>query len=404
MSFPSPPAVRAVLAPILAAFCTGACATLLDPRPPVVRIHTDTVVASVHDARGHRLGTTPLRARLRARERQTLVVTAPGYDSAVVVIGRRPREDLPTLINPLSWPIDGATGALWRHDPNVLDVPLVPAAGRDAPPPPLPSPSLPPLPSPSLPPLPSPSLPPLPPPALPSLPSLPVPSLPPLPPLTQAQREERASDAADVPDAVAAVVLREFADAAAAAGCEPLLVDAWRDAARVLAGADTLPPPDSVRRQAAAELGLVAAELRDLCTQPSPRVARLQEIRERLQAPPDTTAPDSAPLLAPVFFGPGEWDVGEDSVRARLRALAARLADAPVTLVVVGYTDEGEMPRRELGVQRALSVIRELRKAGLASDCCVVEIRDPAPPEDGVAADARLNRRVVFTLDYRETP
>ena len=389
MPHSGPLPVGAALAPLLAAICSGACATLLDPGPPVLRIQTDTVAATVRDASGNVLGTTPFRARVPARERQTLVVTAPGYDSAVVTVGRRVKEDLPTLINPLSWPVDAATGAVWRHDPNVLDVALVPRRDGEAPLSLLPS-----LPAGS-------SGPPLP--LVPPAASLP--SLLPLPPLPQARREERAEeradDVADVPDAVAAVVLREFADAAQAAGCEPLLVGAWRDAARVLARGDTVAPADSVRRQAAAEVAQAATELRDLCTRPSPRVERLRAIRERLAVPPDTATPDSAFLLSPVFFGPGEWEVRADSVRARLRALAARLVDAPVTLVVVGYTDAGEVPRRELGVQRARSVVRELWAAGLALDCCVVEVRDPA---QGDAADARLNRRAVLTLDYGDEP
>ena len=337
--FPLPWPARALLAPLLAGLSCGACATLLDPRPPVLRIRTDTVVATVRNDRGDTLGTTPLRIRLRARSRQTLVITAPGYDSVAMPIGRREKESLPTLINPLSWPVDAATGAVWRHEPAVLDVRLTPSPRRDPP----------------------------------------------------------------VPDHVAAVVLREFADAAEAAGCEPLLVGAWRDAAGVLEAADPVVPADSVRRQAKEEVGRAAPELRELCATPGPRVAALRDIRERLERE-DGPAADAAPALSPVFFAPDEWDVRDDSVRARLRALGARLADAPVTLVVEGFADGTELRHRELGHQRAAAVIRELRQGGLPADCCVGLSLSGDPGAPASSTDPRLNRRVTLTLAYREAP
>jgi|GEM_PF-6144138 len=347
MSLHLPPLARAALAPLLAAFCSGACATLLDPRPPLLRIRTDTVVATVRDAAGNPLGTTPLQVRLRARPRQTLVISAPGYDSAVVTIDRRVKNVLPTLLNPLSWPVDAASGAYWTHDPGVLDVRLSPAA--------------------------------------------------------------RVRAAGEVSDPVAAVVLAEFANAAEAAGCEPLLVAAWRDAARVLAHSDTptSPPPDSVRAMAAAEVRRAAGEIRELCALPAPRVQALREIRETVAGVTDAAVPAAGgAAVAPVFFGPDQWEVRDDSVRARLRALGSRLADTPVTLVVEGFAQPGELYHRELGYQRALSVIRALRAGGLAADCCVVisHTGDPRVLAAATAAAPGLNRRVTLTLGYREAP
>lgn len=349
---------RVLLAPLLAA-CSGACATLLDPGPPVLRIRTDTVVATVRDARGRTLGTTPLRTRLPARRRQTLVLTAPGYDSAVVTLGSRVKDALPTLINPLSWPVDAATGAYWTHDPAALDVHLTPLASSS---------------------------------------STDAPDAPDAPGET--------GETGEVSDPVAALVLAAFADAAQAAGCEPMLVDAWRDAARLLAQADTAAVPDSVRREAAAEVLRASPEIRDLCARPSPRVEELRSIRETVARPPPP-APEVPDLsAAPVFFGPHEWDVLGDSTRARLRALGTRLADTPVVLLVEGFADGAELRHRELGYQRALSVIRALRAGGLSPDCCVVVSHsgDPAFLSASAAVPPRLNRRVTLTLSYRESP
>jgi outer membrane protein OmpA-like peptidoglycan-associated protein len=336
--------------PLVAALATGACATLLDPGPPVLRIHTDTVVATVRDARGRTLGTTPFAARIRARSQQQLVIAAPGYDSAVVSIGRRPKEVLVTLINPLSLVVDGITGAVWTHDPGVVNVILTSTT------------RIPPTPADSL------------------------------------------------PDEVAAVVLDAFAAAAEKAGCEPLLVSAWRDAARVLANTESPAPPvpDSVRRMAREEVERAAPAIAEACTRPSPRVDRLAEIRRRLEQPPDPSAPENAaPLLAPVFFAPGEWALRDDSVRARLRALGSWLAEAPVTLMVEGFGAAGELRHAELGHQRALSVIRELQKGGLGADCCLSLSHSDAGDDAGGSADAaeaRFNRRVTFTLGYARSP
>jgi outer membrane protein OmpA-like peptidoglycan-associated protein len=344
------PLARVLVAPLLALF-SGACATLLDPGPPVLRIRTDTVAATVRDANGHTLGTTPFQAPLRARHRQTLVIAAPGYDSAVVTVGRRVKGILPTLVNPLSWPVDAATGAYWTHDPGVLDVRLAPT--RQA---------------------------------------------------MDSIRDAAAGDS--ISDAVAAVVLAEFADVAEAAGCEPLLVGAWRDAALVLAASDSSTPPSSLLAFVAEEVRRAAPEIRELCAHPGPRMAELGAIRRRLSDSATDVASGPPLALAPVYFGVDEWDVRDDSVRARLHALAARLAEAQVTLVVEGFADPAELRHQELGYQRALSVIRVLRAAGLAADCCMAISHSGDSQALGEAAgrDPRLNRRVTLTLDYRGTP
>jgi outer membrane protein OmpA-like peptidoglycan-associated protein len=347
---------RTLIAPLLAAFAVSGCATLVNPRAPVLRIRTDTVVATVRTARGDTVGTTPLEARLFPREQQALVLTAPGYDSAVVTIGRRARDDLITLINPLSWFIDGATGAAFVHDPAELDITLSP------------SPVVTPV----------------------------------VTPVTDEPEEE-------VSDAVMALVLARVADVAEEVGCEPMLVDAWRDAAYVLAHPDSAaqPVPDSVRVMVAEEAERVRPEMQEICARPSPRVDELRQIREAVQ---DTTVvPDESPLvLAPVYFGPNEWQIRDDSVRTRLRALGARLAEEPVTLVVEGFADGAELRHQELGAQRAMSVIRELQAGGLPADCCTAISHSGGRGETGTTgtngADAWLNRRVTFTLDYERSP
>lgn len=391
MSLPRRIPARAVAAPLLVLLCSGACATLLDPRPPLLRIRTDSVAATVRDADGRTLGTTPFRGRLRARRQQTLVITAPGYDSAVVTVGWQVKNALPTLLNPLSWPVDAATGAYWVHAPDSVDIILSPSR-HAVPAGPAPDavvtvsggvPGVSAATPVDVPPF---SVP------LPGVPSVNTPTLP----------GEGASDRKDaVSDPVAAVVLAEFADAAEAAGCEPLLVGAWRDAARVLAESGPGAPADSVRAAAAAEVLRAVPEIREICARPSPRLEQLRAIRESVEAPANAS-PGSPPVLAPVYFGAGEWEVRDDSVRARLLSLGARLSNAPVTLVVEGFADAGELRHPELGYQRAQSVIRLLRSAGLPADCCIA-ISHSGEPLAG-APDPRLNRRATLTLDYRRTP
>ena len=206
-------------------------------------------------------------------------------------------------------------------------------------------------------------------------------------------------------DAVMAEVLTRMADQAQSVGCEPLLVDGWRDAAMRLRRGSTAVPPDSVRRLAAEEVERATARLRDLCSRPSARVARLREIRRVIEtgiAP----APEGTPL-APVFFDSNRWMARDDSVRARLEALGRRLAAArlPVTLVVEGYTDPSGTAalNQELGDARANWVIAELRRGGLPADCCVAVSRGPDPASTlGDRSWWPQARRVVFSLDYRE--
>lgn len=200
-------------------------------------------------------------------------------------------------------------------------------------------------------------------------------------------------------DAEVAVVFAAFADAAVRAGCEPLLADVWRDVALLLSRGE--PPPsgaDSIRGAAGRELAREEPRLRELCARRTPRIDRLREIRLRTSEPVE---PEGASPFAAVHFAPGSYAV-PDSVRPRLRELGRALAAGPmaVVLVVEGFTDGSETERlRELGFQRARSVIAELRAAGLAADCCVLT-------SGGVAADAemdggRWSRRATFALDYR---
>ncbi|HEU0301196.1 MAG TPA: hypothetical protein VFR37_17150 [Longimicrobium sp.] len=302
------------------------------------------MVATVRTARGDTLGTTPLQTRLRPRERRELVLTAPGYDSAVVTIGWRTRDNLVTLINPAAWIIDGITGAAFVHDPETVAVALTPSPVPDEP-------------------------------------------------------------VEELPDAVMALVLDELADAAEDAGCEPLLVEAWRDAAHVLANADPSaePVPDSIRRMAGEEADRVAPEIREICARPSAKVDALRRLRETLEDTVVAVA-ESPPLLSPVYFGPDEWEIRDDSVRMRLRALGARLRDEPVSLIVEGFADGAELHHVELGAQRAWSVIRELQAGGLGANCCRSASHSDDPDARVGAGEAWLNRRVTFTLDYERSP
>jgi len=196
--------------------------------------------------------------------------------------------------------------------------------------------------------------------------------------------------------AATALVLSVFADSAQGAGCEPLLVGAWRDAALELAAAEPDPLPDSVRQLAAEEVGRAMPRIRELCAQSTPRVERLRQIREELAAAPVDTAA-GAPLFAPVYFARGDRAVRDDSVRRRLRALGRRLVERPLpmTLVVEGFAGDDEAPG--LGLARAEAVAAELRRGGLAISCCVAAGRRAS------AGDGAFQRRVTFMLDYQET-
>ena len=199
--------------------------------------------------------------------------------------------------------------------------------------------------------------------------------------------------------ALAAVVFSAFADAAARAGCEPLLVGAWRDAALELdAESEPLPLPDSLRRLAAEEVGRAMPRIRELCARSTPRLERLRQIREEIAALPADTP--TAPLLfAPVYFARGERTVRDDSVRRRLRALGARLAmrPLPVTVVVEGFADARD-EAAGLGRARANAVLAELRRGGVSPRCGSVVART-APPGEVTSPPM-----VTFSLDYNEAP
>ncbi|MFL5383676.1 MAG: hypothetical protein ACJ8GN_14245 [Longimicrobiaceae bacterium] len=198
--------------------------------------------------------------------------------------------------------------------------------------------------------------------------------------------------------AATAAALAAFADSAGSAGCEPLLVGAWRDAVLTLED-ESGPEPvsDSIRRLAAEEVGRAMPRIRELCAQSTPRVERLRQIRAELATPP-TDGVATPPLFAAVYFARGEREVRDDSVRLRLRALGARLAarPLPMTLVVEGFAEAGD-EAAGLGLARANAVLAELRRGGLAPGCCAVVGR-PAPADEPAA----VARRVTFSLDYRE--
>jgi len=208
-------------------------------------------------------------------------------------------------------------------------------------------------------------------------------------------------------DAAMAEVLTRYADQAQDAGCEPLMVDGWREAATRLRHG-TAPPPDSVRRIAAEEVRSAAPRVRELCARPSRSVEHLRRIREVIQSARPGAPREDAPPFAPVYFDPDRWTVRDDSVRARLRALGRWLAEQrlPVTLVVEGFTDPtgSEAVNRELAYSRANAVIAELRRGGgLPAECCVAVGRGPDLVAAGEGAGPSPHaRRVTFSLDYRQ--
>jgi outer membrane protein OmpA-like peptidoglycan-associated protein len=343
-------------APFLAALCASACATVVAPRGATQRIASDPPGATVLDSAGRVLGTTPLRATLRTRERQRFSLFAPGFDTAEVVVGRRVREVLISLLNPFAWPVDGLSGAWWEHDPGRVSVRLRTATSVTPPP--------------------------------------------------------AEADTTRLDDHEAAVVFAAFAAGAARAGCEPLLVDAWRDAALALDPQGAASPQAELRALADEEVAKSDSTLRRLCARPGPLVERLRQIRTGEAAA--TPAPGTANLFGPVYFGFGAWEVRDDSVRARLRALGRHLAASPmpVRLRVEGHADPaGRAARNDtIALLRAQAVIAELLRGGAPASCCAAISHGAAPETlavagaSGSAPGARLNRRVTFSLDFREAP
>ncbi|HEV7588586.1 MAG TPA: PEGA domain-containing protein [Longimicrobium sp.] len=332
--------VRTCLWAALAALALCACIPAYVPHGTTLVVRTDSVRATVRDARGRPLGTTPLRVQLRGGRHQ-LVVSAPGYDTVVIATHRSARPVQLAALSPYALLVTGAEGTVWAGEARAVEVALRPAARLSG--------------------------------------------------------------------AEVAAVLTAFAAAAEGAGCDTLLVGAWRDAAIELGGGTAAVVPDSIRRFAAEEAGRAAPEMRSLCAARTPLLERLRQIGRAVRpgAPPEPEADEAA--LAPVYFELGRWEVRDDSVRRRLQAAGRSLAASglPVRLVVEGFTDPrgSEALNRELGYSRANAVIRELQRGGLPRDCCVAVSHPGAAAGRTFAADtpdARLARRVTFSLDYRE--
>jgi|GEM_PF-3841375 len=200
--------------------------------------------------------------------------------------------------------------------------------------------------------------------------------------------------------AATALVLAAFADSVQGAGCEPLLVGAWRDAALELAAAEPDPLPDSVRRLAAEEVGRAMPRIRALCAQTTPRLERLRQIREELAGPADSVAAE--PLFAPVYFAPGERRVRDDSVRDRLRALGRRLVERPLPMMLVVEGFAGEDEPAGLALARAQAVVAEMRRGGHTVGCRAAVGRGSAVGRRPPVGDGAFQRRVTFALDYQE--
>jgi hypothetical protein len=200
--------------------------------------------------------------------------------------------------------------------------------------------------------------------------------------------------------AATALVLAVFADSAQGAGCEPLLVGAWRDAALELAAAAPDPLPDSLRRLAAEEVGRAMPRIRELCAQSTPRVERLRQIRAELAGPADSVATE--PLFAPVYFAPGERAVRDDSVRHRLRALGRRLVERPLPMMLVVEGFAGEDEPAGLALARAQAVVAEMRRGGHTVGCRAAVGRNAAVGRRPPGGEGAFQRRVTFALDYQE--
>lgn len=336
---------------------TSGCATVLTSKRSPLSVRSDTVKATVQDVNGIQYGTTPLDTILPAGARQ-LVLSAQGYQPLEVSVGRRlKRITYLNLINPLGWLLDLATGAAWEHSPRRVERQLV---------------------------------------ALPSI-----------------SEQPPAKDS--LSSEVEAEILRLFSDAVEESGCEPYVTYAWRDASSQFRSAVLgTPVPDSTLLIIRQEIESVRQEVQELCSRTNPLIRELGEIRGRLegQLPPEEL--DSTFLLfEPVYFDFGSWEIGDHSVRKKLREIGAQLAQdsLPVVLIVQGFADPigSHIKNRELGFARAMAVIREIRSAGLPADCCLAlsfgeeQERLIVPTAGADSEGAKLNRRVTFSIDYRET-
>jgi outer membrane protein OmpA-like peptidoglycan-associated protein len=371
------------------------CATLLTPRdlPLTLRTHPDSVTVRLAD--GRTLGTAPLSdLRLQPRRSLSLDLHREGWQPARVSVRRRPRGSfalngcLPgvlamialeagadprdVLLLGLAVPagalVDFGTGAVWEHEPRVLDVTLLPA----------------------------------PPPADLALDSL------------------RATVAATL-------LLRGMAQAADEAGCDPAVSETWLDESDLIAGSGAVSREDSTRidRTVRMQVDSVRAELRALCARSNPLLDSLRAMQSSLAGPADP-GPEGAEAAT---VTPGElcraagfghcitFASGSARIRRELHPALRQLAEQirgirlPVRIVIEGTTDpSGDLRENHpLGLARAAAVRDALVRLGvpqewLAVESCGAEARcQLVPGAGGSMPGAELNRRVAFHLRIRES-
>lgn len=392
------------------------CATLLTPRAPplTLRTHPDSVTVRLAD--GRVLGTAPITdLRLRPGQSLTLQLDREGWQPARVSARRRPRGSfalnaflpgvlamvaleagadpgdvvLLALAVPVGALVDYGTGAVWEHDPRVLEVTLAP-----------------------------------------------------LPPATSTTSTTSAASAASATSATSAgglsdlpldppratvaatLLLRAMAQAADDAGCAAAVSETWLDESDLIAGSGAVSGEDSalIEGRVRMKVDRVRGELRALCARSNPLLDSLHTVQSRLDAPlpaaAETVAVTPAELCAAAAFGhcitfaPGSAELRPEFIPA-LRQVAERIGGIhlPVRIVIEGTADTRGDPRTShpLGVARATAVRDALVRLGvredwLAVESCGAEARcQLVPGASGSMPGAELNRRVSFHLRIRES-
>jgi outer membrane protein OmpA-like peptidoglycan-associated protein len=385
------------------------CATLLTPRDPPLTLRTHPDSVTVRHADGRVLGTAPITdLRLQPSRSLSLDLSRDGWQPARVPVRRRPRGSfalnaflpgvlamvaleagadpgdvaLLALAVPIGALVDFGTGAVWEHDPRVLDVTLLPLPRGDS------------------------SI------ALPFPPAPPA-GRPPDLPLNPA----RATVAATL-------LLRGMAQAADEAGCDPAVSETWLDESDLIAGSGAVSLEDStlIGGRVRMQVDSVRAELRALCARSNPLLDSLRAVRSRLAGPaPEAGEPaaatpaelcEAAAFGHCITFAPGSAQVRPE-VQPALRQVAEQISGIrlPVRIVVQGTADPGGDPRasHRLGLARATAVRDALVRLGvpgewLAVESCGAEARCQLVPEAaGSMPGAELNRRVAFHLRMRES-
>lgn len=247
---------------------------------------------------------------------------------------------------------------------------------------------------------------------------------PPPPPPARDIDAEIARDSALAATA-ATLLLRHMARAADGAGCNRLVSEAWLDQSERVRRPGAVSAADSaaIDARVRGEAADAGDELRRLCARSNPLLDSLAAVQApAAPAPPEAEAEPAAddPAVLCRAGGFGEcitfdrfsaeiqprFEPVLDGMAARIRAL--RL---PVLIVIVGTADdEGDSVRNHgQGLARAVAVRDALMRRGvppewLYVESCGAEARcHLVPGAAGNAADAELNRRVMFHLRLKET-